>query len=87
MADEENARPDASEDTPADTPAHLRFLTRGISPVEAAAVSAVLHGLLREETGSLHKKPTGARSGWQAGQRAIRPPFVSGQSSWGEFRV
>ena len=87
MADEENTRPDAPEDTAADAPAQLRFLTRGISPVEAAAVSAVLHGLLREETGSLHKKPTGARSGWQAGQRAIRPPFVSGQSSWGEFRA
>ena len=87
MADDENTGQDAPEDTPTDTPAHLRFLTRGISPVEAAAVSAVLHGLLREETGSLHKQPTGARSGWQAGQRAIRPPFVSGQSSWGEFRA
>jgi len=87
MADDENIGQDAPEDPAADAPAHLRFLTRGISPVEAAAVSAVLHGLLREETGSLHKKPTGARSGWQAGQRAIRPPFVSGQSSWGEFRA
>ena len=75
------------QDAPENAPAHLRFLTRGITPVEAAAVSAVLDGLLREETGSLHKKAMGARSAWQAGQRAIRPPFVSGQNNWSEFRA
>jgi hypothetical protein len=76
--------PDAAGATPT---ADLIFLTRGVTPVEAAAVSAVLQGLLREETDSLRAAPTGVQSAWQAGQRAIRPDFVSGRGRWNGFRA
>ncbi|MBC7442272.1 MAG: hypothetical protein H7311_07090 [Ramlibacter sp.] len=65
--------------------AGLRFLTRGVTPHEAAAVSAVLHGLLREETDSQRQTPARGQSAWQRSQRGIRGPLVPGQGRWRGF--
>ncbi|MCU1447550.1 acyl-CoA carboxylase epsilon subunit [Cryobacterium sp.] len=53
-------------------PADLIFLTGGVTDQEAAAVTAVLRALLREESDSLRASPAAARSAWRDNQRAIR---------------
>ena len=74
--------------TPLADPAEdLLFRTRGVTAPEAAAVSAVLRGLLREETDSRRRAPEGAQSAWQASQRAIRPTVHAGNGEWRGFSV
>jgi hypothetical protein len=63
----------------------LMFLTRGVTHPEAAAVSAVLSGLLREESDSLRKAPEGIQSAWQNSARSIRPSVRAGQGQWRGF--
>ncbi|TFD29446.1 hypothetical protein E3T49_10285 [Cryobacterium cryoconiti] len=63
----------------------LRFVTRGVTPTEAAAVSAVLHGLVREESDSLLLAPARGQSAWQRSQRAIRSPVTPGTGRWRGF--
>ncbi|TFC44970.1 hypothetical protein E3T26_03480 [Cryobacterium sp. TMT1-21] len=73
---------------PANSPdpaAEMRFLTRGVTPHEAAALSAVLHGLMREENDSLRQAPARGQSAWQRSQRGIRTPMVPGDGRWRGF--
>ncbi len=71
---------------PTPTPAEdLQFLSRGVTPTEAAAVSAVLRGLLREESDNLRRAPEASQSAWQVSQRAIRPPVRAGAGQWRGF--
>jgi hypothetical protein len=66
-------------------PADLTFVTRGVTDQEAAAVTAVLRALLREETDHLRAAPAGHTSAWQDSQRAIRPPAARGDNRWRGF--
>ena len=66
-------------------PAELRFVTRGVTDQEAAAVTAVLRALLREESDSLQAAPAAARSAWLDSQRAIRPVLARGDERWRGF--
>jgi hypothetical protein len=65
----------------------IHFVTRGVSPTEAAAVSAVLTGLLHEESAMLRAKPSRRPSAWEASQRALRQPFVPGPGRWRGFSL
>ncbi|TFC90452.1 hypothetical protein E3O65_00725 [Cryobacterium breve] len=64
----------------------LRFVTRSVTPTEAAAVSAVLHGLVREESDNLRLAPARGQSAWQRSQRGIRPPVTAGNGRWRGFQ-
>ncbi len=77
MTETTTAIPDPAEET--------LFLTRGVTPTEAAAVSAVLRGLLREETDNLRRAPEGSQSTWQVSARAIRPAVRAGEGQWRGF--
>lgn len=63
----------------------LRFVTRGVTPTEAAAVSAVLHGLVSEESDYLLQAPVRGQSAWQRSQRGIRVPLTPGDGRWRGF--
>ncbi|TFB54074.1 hypothetical protein E3N94_13425 [Cryobacterium sp. Sr3] len=63
----------------------LRFLTPGVSPTEAAAVSAVLHGLVREEGDNLRQAPVRGQSAWQRSQRSVRVALTPGAGRWRGF--
>ena len=77
MTDQANPTPDPAED--------LVFLTRGVTHREAAAVSAVLSGLLREESDSLRLAPVRGQSAWQVSQRGVRLPLTPGHGRWRGF--
>lgn len=66
-------------------PADLTFITRGVTDQEAAAVTAVLRALLREESDSLRAAPATTRSAWLDSQRAIRPVLARGDERWRGF--
>ncbi|WEO78117.1 acyl-CoA carboxylase subunit epsilon [Cryobacterium sp. SO2] len=68
-------------------PADLTFVTTGVTDQEAAAVTAVLRALLREESDSLRAAPVGPRSAWLDSQRAIRAPLARGDERWRGFTV
>lgn len=92
MTDSTNATnaTNPAEDAVADTsciPAvpGLRFVTRGVTPTEAAAVSAVLHGLVREESDNLRQAPVRGQSAWQRSQRGVRMPLLPGSGRWRGF--
>ena len=68
-------------------PADLTFVTTGVTDQEAAAVTAVLRALLREESDSLQAAPAAARSAWLDSQRAIRPVLARGDERWRGFTV
>ena len=63
----------------------LRFVTRGVTSTEAAAVSAVLHGLVREESDNLHQAPARGQSAWHRSQRGVRVPLTPGRGHWRGF--
>jgi hypothetical protein len=63
----------------------ISFVTRGVSDAEVAAVTAVLRGLLHEESDSLRRSPDRVRSAWDLGQRAIRSPLQPGAGRWRSF--
>jgi hypothetical protein len=66
-------------------PADLTFVTGGVTDQEAAAVTAVLRALLREESDSLRAAPAAERSAWLDNQRAIRPELSRGSERWRGF--
>lgn len=82
--------PSSTEETESSSPEvppvpGLRFLTRGVSPTEAAAVSAVLHGLVREEGDNLRQAPVRGQSAWQRSQRSVRVALTPGAGRWRGF--
>ena len=80
-----DATPNTTADTSQQAVPGLRFVTRGVTPTEAAAVSAVLHGLVREESDNLRLAPARGQSAWQRSQRGIRPPVTPGTGRWRGF--
>ena len=66
-------------------PSELVFVTPGVTPREVAAVTAVLRGLLREESDSVREAPERGQSAWQLSQRGIRAPLTPGHGRWRGF--
>lgn len=86
MTDSEPSRPAEPAGQPSDfDPADLTFVTTGVTDQEAAAVTAVLRALLREESDSLRAAPAATRNAWRDSQRAIRPVIVRGGERWRGF--
>jgi hypothetical protein len=83
----EAAKPDAAEPGAAASfdQSQISFVTRGVSDAEVAAVTAVLRGLLHEESDHLRRSPDRIRSAWDLGQRAIRSPLQPGAGRWRSF--
>lgn len=66
-------------------PSELVFVTPGVTPTEAAALTAVLRGLLQEESDGLRQAPERGQSAWQLSQRAVRQPLTPGRGRWRGF--
>jgi len=75
----------ASADSPLD-PSQLRFLTRGVTPEEVAAVTAVLAAAAAEQAAAA--KEAQAEQGpdaWARTQRALRGELRPGTGAWRSF--
>ena len=66
-------------------PSELVFVTGRVSDTEVSAVSAVIRGLLREETDERRAAPEQGQSAWQQNQRPIRKPVHPGIGRWRGF--
>lgn len=56
---------------------NVRFLTRGITPEEKAAVLAVLDAHIEEESALEHEIQGAGMNAWQKSQRGIREDLFS----------
>lgn len=74
-----------SPDSPGFDTSQVTFVTRGVTPTEIAAVTAVLRGLLQEESDQLRSALPAPRSAWQVSQRSVRAPLVPGAGRWRGF--
>jgi len=66
-------------------PSELDFVTPGVSDTEISAVTAVLRGLLREESDDMRTAPKRGQTAWQVSQRGIRQPITPGHERWRSF--
>ena len=66
-------------------PAEIIFVTEGVTPTEASAVTAIIRGLLREESDSRRRAPGHGQSAWQLNQRTLRRPLTNGPGRWRSF--
>ena len=66
-------------------PSELIFVTARVSDIEVSAVTAVIRGLLREETDERRAAPEHHQSAWQQNQRSIRRPLHPGAGRWRGF--
>ena len=66
-------------------PSELVFVTTRVSDTEVSAVTAVIRGLLREESDERRAAPEHQQSAWQQNQRAIRRPVYPGAGHWRGF--
>jgi Acyl-CoA carboxylase epsilon subunit len=71
-------RPDTETDARA---AELRFVTRGVTDEETAAVTAVVLAALDEDAGAASVAEP-ARNPWVQSAHALRAPFPVGPGSW-----
>ena len=63
----------------------ITFVTRGVTPAEVAAVTAVLTAALAEKAAD---RAVGSRRGpsaWQRSQRPLRRPLTPGNGAWRSF--
>ena len=60
-------------------------MTPGVSDTEISAVTAVLRGLLREESDDMRTAPKRGQTAWQVSQRGIRQPITPGHERWRSF--
>lgn len=68
-----------------DTPVDLRIVSKGASPEEIAAVTAVLRGALDELAEELAVESGPRVSAWQRSQRAMRSTLHPGAGAWRSF--
>ncbi|SDK52959.1 acyl-CoA carboxylase subunit epsilon [Cryobacterium sp. Sr8] len=66
-------------------PSELAFVTRRVTDAEASAVTAVLRGVLQEESDGIRAAPERGQSAWQVSQRGIRGPMTPGHGRWRGF--
>ncbi|MFT2816947.1 acyl-CoA carboxylase subunit epsilon [Leifsonia sp. A12D58] len=72
------------DQTPEFDPSDIVFVTPHVSSTEVAAVTAVVRGLLQEESADL-RTPAPGQSAWQKSQRALRSPLSPGTGVWRSF--
>ncbi|MFP3464408.1 acyl-CoA carboxylase epsilon subunit [Leifsonia sp. SIMBA_070] len=76
----------AEPNGPALDPSQLRFLTRGVTPEEVAAVTAVLAAAAAEQAAAAKKARTSQHpDAWARTQRALRTELRPGPGAWRSF--
>ncbi|RNE59103.1 acyl-CoA carboxylase subunit epsilon [Cryobacterium tepidiphilum] len=63
----------------------IEFVTRGVTPAEVAAVTAVLNAMLHEQAEHLRKRPEPVPSRWAERERLVRQSIRPGPGSWRNF--
>jgi len=66
-------------------PAEIVFVTRNVTDAEVSAVTAVLQGLLQEESDLRRRAPETGQSAWQQSMRPLRVPLRPGAGQWRSF--
>ncbi|QNE35107.1 acyl-CoA carboxylase epsilon subunit [Leifsonia shinshuensis] len=67
-------------------PSQLRFLTKGVTPEEIAAVTAVLATAAAEAAAAARDaRPQRGPDGWERSQRGLRKPLTPGPGVWRSF--
>ncbi|MGJ4846400.1 MULTISPECIES: acyl-CoA carboxylase epsilon subunit [unclassified Leifsonia] len=67
-------------------PDSIRFVTRGVTPEEVAAVTAVLTAAIAEaEAAARDARPPAGPDAWARSQRALRTPLTPGPGAWRSF--
>lgn len=66
-------------------PSEIVFVTHNVTDTEIAAVTAVVRGLLHEESEVAHGTSEAGRSAWELSQRALRRPVQPGTGAWRGF--
>lgn len=67
-------------------PSQLRFLTKGVTPEEVAAVTAVLATAAAEAAAAARDaRPQHGPDGWERTQRSLRRPLDGGPGAWRSF--
>ena len=66
-------------------PAEIVFVTRNVTDAEVSAVTAVLQGLLQEESDLRRRAPEAGQSAWQQSMRPMRVPLHPGAGHWRSF--
>ena len=76
----------ASTDPSPLDPSQLRFLTKGVTPEEVAAVTAVLASAAAEAAAAARDaRPQQGPDGWERTQRSLRRPLEGGPGAWRSF--
>lgn len=63
----------------------IEFVTRGVTPAEVAAVTAVLNTILHEQAEHLRKRPEPVRNRWADPERLVNGPIRHGAGNWRNF--
>jgi hypothetical protein len=67
-------------------PSQLRFVTRGVTAEEIAAVTAVLTVAAAEQDAAARgSRPAAGADGWQRSQRPLRTLLIPGPGQWRSF--
>ncbi|MFO7691419.1 MAG: acyl-CoA carboxylase subunit epsilon [Cryobacterium sp.] len=66
-------------------PAEIVFVTNDVTAAEVSAVTAVLQGVLQEESDGRRRKPAEGQSAWQQSMRPLRRPLHPGPAQWRGF--
>ena len=67
-------------------PEQIQFVTRGVTPEEIAAVTAVLTAAAAEQqAASRAARSTTGPDAWERSQRALRQPLQPGTGAWRSF--
>lgn len=65
---------------------NIRFVTRGVTPEEVAAVTAVLTAAVAEaQAAAQDARPESGADAWARSQRALRTPLSPGSGAWRSF--
>jgi hypothetical protein len=65
---------------------NIRIVTRGVTPEEVAAVTAVLTAAMAEaEAAARDARPEAGPDAWARSQRSLRTPLTPGVGAWRSF--
>lgn len=66
----------------------IRFVTRGVTPEEIAAITAVLTAAEAEQAAATEAaRPSVAADGWERSRRRLREPLDPGPGAWRSFEA
>ncbi|UAJ80538.1 hypothetical protein IT072_05800 [Leifsonia sp. ZF2019] len=67
-------------------PSQIRFITRGVTAEEVAAVTAVLTAAAAEQAAAARDaRPATGPDAWGRSQRSLRTPLSPGPGAWRSF--